>query len=133
MAYMNQEKKARIATLVKPILAKYGIKGSLSVRNHMVLVLTIKSGKIDFIQNYISTVGLNANTDYAYKHRYVDVNPYHYEKHFSGVAKQFLDEVMPALNAGNHNNSDIMTDYFDVGWYVDVSIGKYDKPYEVTA
>jgi hypothetical protein len=39
MAYMNQERKARIAPVVKDILKKYHIKGSLSVRNHMVLVL----------------------------------------------------------------------------------------------
>jgi hypothetical protein len=29
MAYMNQQKKAVIAAKVKPILKKYGLKGSL--------------------------------------------------------------------------------------------------------
>jgi hypothetical protein len=33
------------------------------------------------------------------------------------------------MNMGNHDNSDIMTDYFDVGWYVDVNIGLWNKPY----
>jgi hypothetical protein len=33
------------------------------------------------------------------------------------------------MNAGNHNRSDAMTDYFDVGWYVDVNIGKWNQPY----
>jgi hypothetical protein len=59
------------------------------------------------------------------------VNPYHYQNHFSGTAKKFLNEVMAAMNAGNHDNSDIQTDYFDVGWYVDVNIGQWNKPYEV--
>ena len=36
------------------------------------------------------------------------------------------------MMVGNHNNSDISTDYFDVGWYIDINIGKWDKPYEVT-
>jgi len=139
MAYMNQEKKARIAAQVKPILAKYKVKGTLSVRNHSTIVLNIKSGAIDFIQNYL-TLDRNghpmyAMTDeqynYVYQKRYLDVNPYHYQNHFSGTAKQFLNEVMAAMNAGNHDNSDIQTDYFDVGWYVDVNIGQWDKPYEV--
>lgn len=30
--------------------------------------------------------------------------------------------------AGNHDNSDAMTDYFDVGWYFHLSVGKWDKP-----
>ena len=51
MAYMNSEKKAVIASKIKPILAKYGVKGSLSVRHHSTIVLTLKSGKIDFIGN----------------------------------------------------------------------------------
>ena len=38
MAYMNQERKAKVAAKVKPILAKYGMKGSLSVRNHSTIV-----------------------------------------------------------------------------------------------
>jgi len=33
------------------------------------------------------------------------------------------------MNNGNHNNSDIQTDYFDVGWYITVNLGKYDTPY----
>jgi hypothetical protein len=34
MAYMNQERKAQIVAAVKPILAKYGVKGTFAVRNH---------------------------------------------------------------------------------------------------
>jgi len=37
------------------------------------------------------------------------------------------------MNEGNHDNSDIMTDYFDVGWYISVRLGKWDKPYVVNA
>jgi hypothetical protein len=34
---------------------------------------------------------------------------------------------------GNHDRSDIQSDYFDVGWYVDVNIGSWNRPYEVEA
>ena len=131
MAYMSQEKKSKIAPTVKKILAKYGVKGSLAVSNHMTLVLNIKSGSIDFIKNYNDTVGAqpggfrlgSAATDH------VNVNPYWYQDHFSGKAKSFLTEILTAMNDGNHDRSDVQSDYFDVGWYVDVNIGKWNKPY----
>jgi len=48
MAYMNQDRKKKIAEKVKPILKKYGVKGSLKT-DRLSITLTIKSGPIDFI------------------------------------------------------------------------------------
>jgi hypothetical protein len=140
MAYMNQERKAKIATAIKPILAKYGLKGSLSVRNHSTICLTVKSGKIDFIENYINT---DHNTwsgkmdqrtiDSIRKSRSLDVNPYWFHEHFSGVAKDFLSEAFQALKAADwYDESDAQTDYFNTAYYVDLNIGKWNKPYVLT-
>lgn len=118
MAYVSQELKARIAPQVKAILKKYKIKGSLAVRNHSTLVLNIKEGALDFYKDY----GQPA-------HGSIQVNPYHYKSHFEGKSKAFLSEVIPAMNEGNWDKSDIQSDYFNVGWYVDVNIGKWNKPY----
>ena len=52
MAYFSQEDKAKLAPTVKAILKKYGLKGSVSVRSHMVFTLKIKSGKIDFFESF---------------------------------------------------------------------------------
>ena len=134
MAYMSQEKKAKIAPVVKAVLKKYKVKGSLSVRNHSTLVLNIKSGAIDFIENFIST-DRNAlspeQVRYIRANKSLDVNPYWYQEHFDGKAKKFLTEIMSAMNDGNHDRSDAQVDYFDVGWYVDVNIGNWKKHYEV--
>ena len=141
MAYMDQERKAKIAANLKPILAKYGIKGSLSVRNHSTIVLTLKSGRIDFVENYIKT---DANVshgrpmsqdqiDYIRKNQSVDVNPYWFQEHFSGKAKKFLSEAFKAMKSADwYDESDAMTDYFNTAYYVDVNIGKWNKPYTVT-
>ena len=132
MAFMSQERKSKIAPAVKAVLKKYGVKGSLAVRNHSTLVLNIKSSPIDFISNF-NEVNSNKN----YNNRFqpakgnISVNPYWYKEHFSGKALEFLSEVLPALNDGNHDRSDIQSDYFDVGWYVDVKVGAWNKPYEV--
>jgi hypothetical protein len=136
MAYMNQERKAERAPAIKAILKKYNVKGSLAVRNHSTLVLNIKSGAIDFIGNSNKVCGADHyQVARGFKPNvsgYDDVNPYHYRSHYSGKALSFLKEVFAVMNKGNHDNSDVQTDYFDVGWYVDVNIGKWDKPYELT-
>lgn len=134
MAYMNQETKAKLAPKIKAVLKKYKLKGSLSVRNHLTLCLTVKSGAIDFLgelqpapEHARLPRWTTRTRDFGYGH--LNVNPYHYQNHFTGTALKFLSEVIPAMNVGNHDNSDPMTDYFDVGWYVDVNIGKWNKPY----
>ena len=139
MAYMSQDRKQSLAPQIKSVLKKYGVKASIAVRNHSTLVVNIKSGKIDLIENYLETDSkLNHGgkmsqdqIDYVRNKQYIDVNPYWFKEHFSGVARSFLIELFQAMNNGNHDNSDIMTDYFDVGWYSDVNIGKWDKPYIV--
>lgn len=137
MAYMSQERKAQIAPVIKEICKRHGIKSSLAVRHHSTLVLNIRQGPIDFVENYIETDKLKPyakymsedQIEYVRKNRALDVNPYWYQEHFSGQALAFLQEVMTAMNLGNHDRSDIQTDYFDVGWYVDVNIGRWNQPY----
>lgn len=126
MAYMNQQRKAELAPSIKAICKKYGIKASIAVQHHSTLVLNIKSGDIDFIGNYVETTGKDTVPDY------IQVNPYWYHDHFSGIALAFVKEVLEAMNVGNHDNSDMMSDYFDVGWYVDVNIGHWNQPYVIT-
>lgn len=113
MAYMSQEKKSKIAPVVKAILKKYKMKGTLAVRNHSTLVLNITSGPIVFAKDS----------------QPIDVNPYWFHEHYEGKALLFLKEIFAAMNAGNHDKSESQYDYFDVGWYVRVNIGQWNKPY----
>jgi len=126
MAFVSQELKAKLAPKIKSICKKYGVKASLAVQNHMTLVLNVKSGGIDFIDSFTrvnpSKSKLSENS--------IDVNVYWYKNHFDGQALAFLSEVIPAMNDGNWDKSDIQTDYFNVGWYVDVHIGRWNKPYK---
>lgn len=112
MAYMNQAKKKLLAPAVKVVLNRYGMKGTLSVRNHSTLVMTLTGGMLEFKSG-------------------TGINPYWYQNHFAGKQLDFLKDLFYALNVGNHDNSDSQIDYFDVGWYVDVNIGTWSKPYEV--
>ena len=115
MAYYNQEQKRQVAPKIKALLKKYNMKGSLSVRHHSTVVLNLKEGVIDFGGDSIQ------------------VNVYWIDKNYTGVAREFLNEAYAILMQGNHNNSDIMTDYFDIGWYVDINVGRWDQPYKLAA
>lgn len=136
MAYMSQEKKRSIHAKLKPILRKYGMKGTLSVQQHSTLTLTLSAGPIDFIayrnpeRFWENKPGVAAMLYDSYN---LSINPFWYHEHFVGLAKQFLSEVLAVMNEGNHDRSDPMTDYFDVGWYVNVEVGRWNKPYQVAA
>lgn len=125
MAYVSQELKAKLAPAIKAACKKYGMKGTIAVRHHSTLVVNIKSGKLDMIGNY-NTRTTNPN---GHARNYIDVNPYWFREHFTEAPLAFLTELFAAMNNGNHDNSDIQTDYFDVGWYVDVNLGSWNKPY----
>lgn len=136
MAYMNQQKKAELAPSIKAVLKKYGVKGSIAVRNHMVLVVTVKSGKLDILGNWFE----NGKNNPQYSDRIVkkpeslQVNPYHIESQYSDKVKDFLLELLSAMKGKDwYNNSDVMTDYFDTAYYMDINVGSWDKPYTIEA
>jgi len=137
MAYMNQTKKATIAAQVKPIFKKYGVKGSLAVRHHSTIVVNIKSGSLDFIANYnaLQIARRDMGRDaHVVTQGYMDVNPYWYQEHFTGEVKEFFEELFQAVKSAEwYNNSDAMIDYFDTAYYFDVNVGRWNKPYELTA
>ena len=113
MAYMNQDKKAKIATKMKPVFKKYGLKGSLSVHNHSSITPTIKSGPIDFGGDH------------------VQVNPYWLDSNYKGKALEALQEIKQVMLAADYyDRSDAQVDYFDTAYYYNINVGRWDKPYE---
>lgn len=130
MAYVSQELKAKLAPQLRAICKKYKVKASVAVRHHSTLVLNISQGAIDFIGNINKVSESRAHgREWRVAEKSIDVNPYWYQEHFDGVALDFLKEVFAVMNQGNFDKSDIQTDYFHVGWYNDVNIGRWDKPY----
>ena len=115
MAYFNQQMKKERAPAIKAVLAKYNMKGTMSVDNHCSFVVTLKSGAIDFGKSY------------------EQVNTYWISSHYADneIACKFLIELKEAMNIGNYDNSNPQIDYFDVGYYIDINIGKWNKPYQV--
>ena len=117
MAYVSQKDKAKLAPEIKKVLSKYGMKGSISIRHHSSLVVTLQSGAIDF-------------KDYSHGDGYIQVNTYHIDSHYRGKAKAFLTELLAAMKGPDYfNNDDAMTDYFHRSHYTDINVGRWNKPY----
>jgi hypothetical protein len=116
MAYVSQKDKAKLAPEIKKVLSKYGMKGSISIRHHSSLVVTLQSGSIEF--------------EHSHGDGYTQVNVYHIDSHYEGKARDFLTELLAAMKGPDwFDKSDAMTDYFHVSHYCDINIGKWNKPY----
>jgi hypothetical protein len=115
MAYMSQEHKKKIAVELKKVVPKTW-KYTLSVEHHSKIVMNIKEGPKELLED--RTEGYN--------------NIYHgsIDRKFKGELLETLKKIVAALNMDNYDNSDIMTDYFDVGHYVNINVGKWDKPFK---
>ena len=141
MAWVTKANIESKKPLIKALNKEYGVKGTLSGTNDYSMTLTISEGPIDFISSYIKSnddkpMAQPSAWEHTVKHitqsQHIDVNPYWYNEHFDGKALEYLRKAFEIMNQGNHDRSDIQTDYFDVGWYVDVKIGRWDKPYKLT-
>jgi len=118
MAYISQAEKKELAPTIKAVLKKYNMKGSISVRNHSTLCVTIKKGAIDFSDYFTHGEG------------YIQVNEYWIDQHYSRIHKAFLNELLEAMKGPDYfNNDDAMTDYFNRSHYTDITVGAWDKSY----
>lgn len=116
MAYVNNETKSKIQAALKPVFQKYGIKATVARNSyHSTLIVNLVSGNIDFTNDYDRT----------------QVNVYHIDKYFDGIAKQFLNEVVDTIKqAGEwYDESNSQIDYFNTAFYISINIGKHEKPY----
>jgi hypothetical protein len=115
MAYISQKDKKELAPAIKAVLKKYNMKGSIGIRNYSTLVVNLKEGSLN-----LGNIG--------------SINVYWIEDHFRGIAKNFLNELLVAMKGPNYyNNDDSMTDYYDRSHYTDINVGKWNKPYVLTA
>ena len=72
---------------------------------------------------------------YHQLNQYVLKEDYQKDRWCNGVflteeGHKMLQRVVQIVEQYNYNNSDSMTDYFDVNFYCHYSIGKWDKPFE---
>lgn len=134
MAYVSQELKKSLAPAIKAVLTKYGMRGTIGVRHHSTLVVRLSEGSLDLIgdANSVSQREARYGDRVHLVKDYFSVNVYHIKSQHSGECAAFLTELHHAMMRGNHDRSDVQVDHFDVGWYTDIRVGAWDKPYKHT-
>lgn len=114
MAYLSKEELKKMRDNIKKVFpAKEGWKMSIRNRNHSTVCVDLLKG--------------NFKDDEASR----NINHYRVPNNDAGKFTKFVNEILE-LSVQNHDRSDIMTDYFDVGYYKTISIGRWDKEYVYT-
>ena len=97
------------------------MKGTIAINHYSSLVVNIQSGVLDFSGHFSHGDG------------YIQVNTYHIDTWYSGTIRNFLKDLEKAMKGNKwYDKSDAMVDYFDTAYYVDINIGKWNKPYVQT-
>jgi hypothetical protein len=113
MAHITQDKKKKIAALLKTIVPK-NWKYTLSISNHSLICFSLLKAPKDGFEKYIG--------------KETQVNTFYLENYFSGDLLLLFKDIKDMLNLDNFDHSDTMTDYHFVGHYIDVNLGKFGKP-----
>lgn len=135
MAYMNQDRKAKIKMALDKALKGTGVKYSLRCSN-LSITCTIRSAPVDLIANCnevcAAAPGANRYGAFQPAKDHIQVNQYWYKEHFSGKSLEIMDKIVKSMySADYYDNSDIQTDYFDTAYYIHVQIGEWNKPFQV--
>lgn len=137
MAYVSQEVITKARAALKALNKEYGVKATFSGKGDSTLHLTIAEGPIDFIGNYCENVKakrIQHDTqqviDWVTKEQNVSVNQYYLDSSFSGVALEYLEKAKAIMYADHWDKSDIQSDYFHCAYYVNINVGRWNKPYK---
>lgn len=139
MAYLSKETKKEREVEIKKVLKKYRLKGSVA-RNHSTLVVNISGGELDLLGSVQNVINQQSERRSAFPHpvgTYHQVNEF-YEAEWlreagEDQAADLIEELIKAMKGDSwYDRSDIMNDYFDTAYYLEINIGKWNKPYNYT-
>ena len=78
-------------------------------------------GLDDFMKNWANSI---AKGYHGVNHYYINDSRFLTDK-----AKVMFTSITKFMNGYNYDDSDAMTDYFDTNFYMNLAIGKWDKPF----
>lgn len=112
MAHITQAQKKNISSLLKEIKELKNWSYSLSINNHSEIIMKVKSAPVKIPEG----------------ETYFQVNPYYVHEYNN----ELLNKIISILNTDNYNRSRIEIDYHDVGHYIRLTFGTWDKPFNST-
>ena len=127
MAFITTDEVKEIRKELKETFPN--LKFSVKKDHHSSVNVSIVKGDVDFADILRKE---NNSVDYA------QINPYHTE--FYGDKKELFEKIVCIIKTAPakavdgrpwYNNSDPQTDYFDTAYYISLSVGRWNKPYEL--
>ena len=142
MAYISQEEKKELLPGIKKVLKTYGMKGTVSIRHHSTLIVTLTEGQLDLIR-VENEIRKEKHARNPYLKLYLVTNEsfqqsYHHLNKFVELGEHevhnFYQNMFKAMKGDKwFDKSDIMTDYFHIAYYCYIDVGRSrDKPYICT-
>lgn len=139
MAYVQKDVIEKARAALKVLNKQYGVKATLSGVNSSCMYLTVAAGSIDFIEeccnnkSKLRTHDVDSVVAYIRKNQCISVNQYYLEDAFSGKALEYLQKAKEIMYTDHWDKSDIQSDYFHCAYYVNMHVGRWDKPYQFTS
>ena len=131
MAFISQDDKKTLAPAIKAVFKKYGLNGTIAIKNHMTLCANVSAGRLDLLGaaaavSSLRSVGYyQANAYQPTNEKYKDINIDIFN---------FYEDLKKAMRGAIwFDKSDIMTDYFHTAYYMNINIGRWNKPYKLLA
>ena len=131
MAFISQQDKKTLAPAIKAVFKKYGLKGTIGIENHMTLCANVSAGRLDLIGaaaqvgNFRSSGYYQANACQSTNKKYKDINIDIFN---------FYEDLKKAMRGALwFDKSDLMTDYHHTAYYMNINIGRWNKPYKLLA
>jgi hypothetical protein len=137
MAYIEKERVAEIRVELKKIFPQF--KFSVTREHSTTIVLKVLKGDIDFFDDAMRLDGINHFGDsmkldrYVKERRHTGINEFCIESNWRGEALAMLLQVKEIVCKGHfdRNAGDMGADYPGWNFHVRISVGSYDKPYEL--
>jgi hypothetical protein len=115
MAYISAEEVKNVRNMLKNEFPNF--KFSVSGGGSLELKVAILKGTEDFSE---------LTKDWSN----TQINQYHL--HLYGKFEKLFEKILKVMKSQDwFDESDSMTDYFHTAYYVNLSLGKWDKPYEM--
>ena len=135
MAYINAEDVNHIRVALKKEFPQY--KFSVTRDHHLGVNINFMKGPRFAEYEYFDRYSGEMKKDNLDGHH--QINHFHLESFYGKENAEILGKVSeiahtaPGLAGGKkyYNNKDIQSDYFDVAYYVSISVGKWNKEYEI--
>ena len=135
MAYINAEDVNHIRVALKKEFPQYKFSGTRD--HHLGVNINFMKGPRFAEYEYFDRYSGEMKQDNLDGHH--QINHFHLESFYGKENAEILGKVSeiahtaPGLAGGKkyYNNNDIQSDYFDVAYYVSISVGKWNKEYEI--